>query len=163
MLGVSTILASNVGAFGDDTPLTVFFCVSVPVLRVVEPLQDVLVRRGQQAHFIIQLSASATGSWFWNGTKVEDNGQFSTQQSGTCHSLLIQGVELCDDRTEVTFVATGIRESAFLLLQGMLSHNVVPKLFVFTSVIFYPFLKPLLQVTIANTVQNISNLEKTEY
>ncbi|XP_048884334.1 obscurin-like protein 1 isoform X1 [Brienomyrus brachyistius] len=90
----------------------------VPVLRVEKPLQDVLVRRGHEAHFIIQLSASATGSWFWNGTKVEDNGQFSTQQSGTCHSLLIQGVELCDDRTEVTFVATGIRESAFLLLQA---------------------------------------------
>ncbi|XP_077436910.1 obscurin-like isoform X2 [Vanacampus margaritifer] len=92
----------------------------VPVARIQTPLQDALVPEGQDAVFTIELSASVIGSWFLNGTQLQDDERFAMRRSRTHQSLRIQGVRDTENGTEITFIAYGIRDSAALYIQAPL-------------------------------------------
>ncbi|XP_061648759.1 obscurin-like protein 1 isoform X6 [Phyllopteryx taeniolatus] len=92
----------------------------VPVARIQTPLQDALVPEGQDAVFTIELSASVIGSWFLNGTQLQDDERFSMRRSRTHQSLRIQGVRDTENGAEITFIAYGIRDSAALYIQAPL-------------------------------------------
>uniref|UniRef100_A0A3B3UEP3 Obscurin-like protein 1 n=1 Tax=Poecilia latipinna TaxID=48699 RepID=A0A3B3UEP3_9TELE len=91
----------------------------VPVARIQAPLQDALVPEGQDALFTIELSASVIGTWFLNGTQLQDDERYSLRRSRTHQSLRIRGVRDTDNGAEITFIAYGIRDSAALYIQGM--------------------------------------------
>ncbi|XP_053734187.1 obscurin-like protein 1 isoform X1 [Synchiropus splendidus] len=92
----------------------------VPVARIQAPLQDALVPEGQDAVFSIELSASVIGSWFLNGTQLQEDERYSMRRSRTHQSLRIQGVRDSDNGAEITFIAYGIRDSAALYIQAPL-------------------------------------------
>ncbi|XP_035995523.1 obscurin-like protein 1 isoform X19 [Fundulus heteroclitus] len=92
----------------------------VPVARIQAPLQDALVPEGQDALFTIELSASVIGTWFLNGTQLQDDERFSLRRSRTHQSLRIRGVRDTDNGAEITFIAYGIRDSAALYIQAPL-------------------------------------------
>lgn len=91
---------------------------SVPVARIQAPLQDALVPEGQDAVFSIELSASVIGTWFLNGTQLQEDERFSMRRSRTHQSLRIRGVRDKDNGAEITFIAYGIRDSAAMYIQG---------------------------------------------
>lgn len=74
---------------------------------------------GQDGLFSIELSASVIGSWFLNGTELQEDERYSMRRSRTHQSLRIQGVRDTDNGAEITFIAYGIRDSAALYIQGM--------------------------------------------
>ncbi|XP_040003811.1 obscurin-like protein 1 isoform X10 [Xiphias gladius] len=92
----------------------------VPVARIQAPLQDALVPEGQDAIFSIELSASVIGTWFLNGTQLQEDERFSMRRSRTHQSLRIRGVRDTDNGAEITFIAYGIRDSAALYIQAPL-------------------------------------------
>ncbi|XP_063069285.1 obscurin isoform X17 [Engraulis encrasicolus] len=92
----------------------------VPVARIQAPLQDALVPEGQDACFTIELSASVIGTWFLNGTQLQEDDQFSMRRTRTHQSLRIRGVRDTDNGAEITFIAYGIRDSAALYIQAPL-------------------------------------------
>ncbi|KAM4731326.1 obscurin-like protein 1 [Anableps anableps] len=92
----------------------------VPVARIQAPLQDALVPEGQDAFFTIELSASVIGTWFLNGTQLQDDERYSLRRSRTHQSLRIRGVLDTDNGAEITFIAYGIRDSAALYIQAPL-------------------------------------------
>ncbi|XDV30099.1 hypothetical protein PO909_033087 [Leuciscus waleckii] len=92
----------------------------VPVARIQAPLQDALVPECQDACFTIELSASVIGTWFLNGTQLQDDDRFSIRRSRTHQSLRIRGVRDTDNGAEITFIAYGIRDSAALYIQAPL-------------------------------------------
>ncbi|XP_067113951.1 obscurin-like protein 1 isoform X2 [Osmerus mordax] len=92
----------------------------VPVARIQAPLQDALVPEGQDACFSIELSASVIGTWFLNGTQVQEDERFSTRRSRTHQSLRIRVVRDTENGAEITFIAYGIRDSAALYIQAPL-------------------------------------------
>ncbi|KAK3542735.1 hypothetical protein QTP70_000076 [Hemibagrus guttatus] len=94
--------------------------VKVPVAKIQAPLQDALVPEGQDACFSIELSASVIGTWFWNGTQIQDDERFLIRRSRTHQSLRIRGVRDTDNGAEITFIAYGIRDSAALYIQAPL-------------------------------------------
>ncbi|KAM3607071.1 uncharacterized protein V6R79_001471 [Siganus canaliculatus] len=92
----------------------------VPVARIQAPLQDALVPEGQDALFSIELSASVIGTWFLNGTQLQEDERYSMRRSRTHQSLRIRGVRDTDNGAEITFIAYGIRDSAALYIQAPL-------------------------------------------
>ncbi|CAL8387571.1 unnamed protein product, partial [Gadus morhua 'NCC'] len=92
----------------------------VPVARIQAPLQDALVPEGQDACFTIELSASVIGTWFLNGTQLQDDERYTTRRSRTHQSLRIRGVRETDNGAEITFIAYSIRDSAALYIQAPL-------------------------------------------
>uniref|UniRef100_A0A8D2ZP10 Obscurin-like protein 1 n=1 Tax=Scophthalmus maximus TaxID=52904 RepID=A0A8D2ZP10_SCOMX len=90
------------------------------VTRIQAPLQDALVPEGQDAIFSIELSASVIGTWFLNGTQLQEDERFSMRRSRTHQSLRIRGVRDTDNGAEITFIAYGIRDSAALYIQAPL-------------------------------------------
>ncbi|XP_049584751.1 obscurin isoform X5 [Syngnathus scovelli] len=92
----------------------------VPVARIQTPLQDALVPEGQDAVFTIELSASVIGTWFLNGTQLQDDERFSMRRSRTHQTLRIQAVRDTENGAEITFIAYGIRDSAALYIQAPL-------------------------------------------
>ncbi|XP_030284382.1 obscurin-like protein 1 isoform X4 [Sparus aurata] len=92
----------------------------VPVARIQAPLQDALVPEGQDALFSIELSASVIGTWFLNGTQLQEDERFSMRRTRTHQSLRIRGVRDTDNGAEITFIAYGIRDSAALYIQAPL-------------------------------------------
>uniref|UniRef100_A0A8C7Z2H1 Obscurin-like protein 1 n=1 Tax=Oryzias sinensis TaxID=183150 RepID=A0A8C7Z2H1_9TELE len=92
----------------------------VPVARIQAPLQDALVPEGQDAAFSIELSASVIGTWFLNGTQLQEDERYSMRRSRTNQSLRIRGVRDTDNGAEITFIAYGIRDSAALYIQAPL-------------------------------------------
>ncbi|XP_060909826.1 obscurin-like protein 1 isoform X6 [Labrus mixtus] len=92
----------------------------VPVARIQAPLQDALVPEGQDALFSIELSASVIGTWFLNGTQLQEDDRCSMRRSRTHQSLRIRGVRDTDNGAEITFIAYGIRDSAALYIQAPL-------------------------------------------
>uniref|UniRef100_A0A3B4ZIB3 Obscurin-like protein 1 n=1 Tax=Stegastes partitus TaxID=144197 RepID=A0A3B4ZIB3_9TELE len=91
----------------------------VPVARIQAPLQDALVPEGQDGLFSIELSASVIGTWFLNGTQLQEDERYSMRRSRTHQSLRIRGVRDTDNGAEITFIAYGIRDSAALYIQGI--------------------------------------------
>ncbi|KAM9710752.1 obscurin isoform 8-T8 [Menidia menidia] len=92
----------------------------VPVARIQAPLQDALVPEGQDALFSIELSASVIGTWFLNGTQLQEDDRYSMRRSRTHQSLRIRGVRDTDNGAEITFIAYGIRDSAAMYIQAPL-------------------------------------------
>ncbi|KAK7938649.1 hypothetical protein WMY93_001975 [Mugilogobius chulae] len=92
----------------------------VPVARIQAPLQDALVPEGQDALFSIELTASIIGTWFLNGTQIQEDERFSMRRTRTHQSLRIRGVRDTDNGAEITFIAYGIRDSAALYIQAPL-------------------------------------------
>ncbi|XP_044072899.1 obscurin-like protein 1 isoform X8 [Siniperca chuatsi] len=92
----------------------------VPVARIQAPLQDALVPEGQDALFSIELSASVIGTWFLNGTQLQEDERYSMRRSRTHQSLRIRGVRDTDNGAEITFIAYGIRDSAAMYIQAPL-------------------------------------------
>ncbi|XP_028249496.1 obscurin-like protein 1 isoform X9 [Parambassis ranga] len=92
----------------------------VPVARIQAPLQDALVPEGQDAVFSIELSASVIGTWFLNGTQLQEDERYSMRRSRTHQSLRMRGVRDTDNGAELTFIAYGIRDSAVLYIQAPL-------------------------------------------
>ncbi|KAL2081273.1 hypothetical protein ACEWY4_023126 [Coilia grayii] len=92
----------------------------VPVARIQAPLQDALVPEGQDACFTIELSASVIGTWFLNGTQLQEDDRFSMRRTRTHQALRIRGVRDTDNGAEITFIAYGIRDSAALYIQAPL-------------------------------------------
>ncbi|XP_048094814.1 obscurin-like protein 1 isoform X1 [Alosa alosa] len=92
----------------------------VPVARIQAPLQDALVPEGQDACFTIELSASVIGTWFLNGTQLQEDDRFSMRRTRTHQTLRIRGVRDMDNGAEITFIAYGIRDSAALYIQAPL-------------------------------------------
>ncbi|CAL8240671.1 unnamed protein product [Merluccius merluccius] len=90
----------------------------VPVARIQAPLQDALVPEGQDACFTIELSASVIGTWFLNGTQLQDDERYTTRRSRTHQSLRIRGVRDTENGAEITFIAYSIRDSAALYIQA---------------------------------------------
>uniref|UniRef100_A0A8C3A796 Obscurin-like protein 1 n=1 Tax=Cyclopterus lumpus TaxID=8103 RepID=A0A8C3A796_CYCLU len=90
----------------------------VPVARIQAPLQDALVPEGQDAIFSIELSASVIGTWFLNGTQLQEEERYSMRRSRTHQSLRIRGVRETENGAEITFIAYSIRDSAALYIQA---------------------------------------------
>uniref|UniRef100_A0A8C9RW87 Obscurin-like protein 1 n=1 Tax=Scleropages formosus TaxID=113540 RepID=A0A8C9RW87_SCLFO len=89
-----------------------------PIVKIQTHLEDAVVHRGQDASFTVELTASVSGTWFWNGTKIEDDSRFSTHHSDTQHLLHIQKVQVHEHGAEITFTASGVRDSALLRIRG---------------------------------------------
>ncbi|CAM4532706.1 unnamed protein product [Lepidochelys kempii] len=139
---LTTDLASMVEVLGDSVPAEADYCFRisavnkygrsrpvefpgsvhlVPVACVRRALKDVQVQVGQDAQFSLELSASVAGNWFLNGAKLqeEEEGQsYCIKCSGTEHSLLLRSVRLAESGAEVTFVSSGVRDSATLRVQA---------------------------------------------
>ncbi|XP_077686467.1 obscurin-like protein 1 [Eretmochelys imbricata] len=139
---LTTDLASMVEVLGDSVPAEADYCFRicavnkygrsrpvefpgsvhlVPVACVRRALKDVQVQVGQDAQFSLELSASVAGNWFLNGAKLqeEEEGQsYCIKRSGTEHSLLLRSVRLAESGAEVTFVSSGVRDSATLRVQA---------------------------------------------
>ncbi|XP_038278473.1 obscurin-like protein 1 [Dermochelys coriacea] len=139
---LTTDLASMVEVLGDSVPAEADYCFRicavnkygrsrpvefpgsvhlVPVACVRRALKDVQVQVGQDAQFSLELSASVAGNWFLNRAKLqeEEEGQsYCIKRSGTEHSLLLRGVRLAESGAEVTFVSSGVRDSATLWVQA---------------------------------------------
>uniref|UniRef100_A0A3Q1FD51 Obscurin-like protein 1 n=1 Tax=Acanthochromis polyacanthus TaxID=80966 RepID=A0A3Q1FD51_9TELE len=97
--------------------------VHLPVARIQAPLQDALVPEGQDALFSIELSASVIGTWFLNGTQIQEDERYSVRRSRTHQSLRIRGVRDTDNGAEITFIAYGIRDSAALYIQPLVKFS----------------------------------------
>ncbi|XP_030435565.1 obscurin-like protein 1 isoform X2 [Gopherus evgoodei] len=139
---LTTDLASMVEVLGDSVPAEADYCFRicavnkygrsrpvefpgsvhlVPVACVRRALKDVQVQAGQDAQFSLELSASVAGSWFLNGAKLkeEEEGQrCCIKHSGMEHSLLLHSVPLAESGAKVTFVSSGVRDSATLQVQA---------------------------------------------
>ncbi|KAK1165526.1 hypothetical protein AOXY_G14087 [Acipenser oxyrinchus oxyrinchus] len=89
----------------------------VPVARIKTPLQDVLVPEGKDAKFSIELSALVIGTWFLNGSQIQEDERYTIHRSRTEHSLLLKATNPSDNRSEITFIAYGVRDSAMLYVQ----------------------------------------------
>ncbi|MGH0116900.1 UNVERIFIED_CONTAM: hypothetical protein FKN15_040889 [Acipenser sinensis] len=89
----------------------------VPVARIKTPLQDVLVSEGKDAEFSIELSALVIGTWFLNGSQIQEDERYTIQRSRTEHSLRLKATNPSDNRSEITFIAYGVRDSAMLYVQ----------------------------------------------
>ncbi|NXC10450.1 OBSL1 protein, partial [Orthonyx spaldingii] len=139
---LATDLPSCVQVLGDSVPREADYCFRVsaankhgrsspvefpgsvhlaPAARLERGLQDVWVRDGEDAQFSLELSATVHGSWFLNGARLDEEedagGRCSVQRHGTEHLLLIRGARLVDSGAQVTFVSSGVRDSAVLHVQ----------------------------------------------
>ncbi|XP_041117501.1 obscurin-like protein 1 isoform X2 [Polyodon spathula] len=89
----------------------------VPVARIKTPLQDVLVSEGKDAEFSIELSTLVNGTWFLNGSQIQEDDRYTIHRSRTEHSLHLKATNPSDNRSEITFIAYGVRDSAMLYVQ----------------------------------------------
>uniref|UniRef100_A0AAR2M6E8 Obscurin like cytoskeletal adaptor 1a n=1 Tax=Pygocentrus nattereri TaxID=42514 RepID=A0AAR2M6E8_PYGNA len=90
------------------------------------------VTEGEDAVFSIELSASMIGTWFLNSTQLQASERCSISQSKTLHTLCFHNVPNVYDGAEITFIATGVRDSAVLQVQGMAVWSSLPR-FIFES------------------------------
>uniref|UniRef100_A0A673GPK1 Obscurin like cytoskeletal adaptor 1b n=1 Tax=Sinocyclocheilus rhinocerous TaxID=307959 RepID=A0A673GPK1_9TELE len=94
---------------------------SVPGPKIKTPLKNAVVTEGDDAVFSIELSANLIGTWFLNSQQLQDSGRFSMTQSKNQHILRIQQVPNVYDGAEITFIATGVRDSATLQIKVCIS------------------------------------------
>uniref|UniRef100_M3ZYD9 Obscurin-like protein 1 n=1 Tax=Xiphophorus maculatus TaxID=8083 RepID=M3ZYD9_XIPMA len=113
----------SVNKYGKSNNVEFPRTVHLPVARIQAPLQDALVPEGQDALFTIELSASVIGTWFLNGTQLQDDERYSLRRSRTHQSLRIRGVRDADNGAEITFIAYGIRDSAALYIQPLVKFS----------------------------------------
>uniref|UniRef100_A0A3Q0R1B6 Obscurin-like protein 1 n=1 Tax=Amphilophus citrinellus TaxID=61819 RepID=A0A3Q0R1B6_AMPCI len=113
----------SVNKYGKSNNVEFPKTVHLPVARIQAPLQDALVPEGQDALFSIELSASVIGTWFLNGTQLQEDERYSMRRSRTHQSLRIRGVRDRDNGAEITFIAYGIRDSAALYIQPLVKFS----------------------------------------
>uniref|UniRef100_A0A3P8S5Q9 Obscurin-like protein 1 n=1 Tax=Amphiprion percula TaxID=161767 RepID=A0A3P8S5Q9_AMPPE len=113
----------SVNKYGKSNNVEFPRTVHLPVARIQAPLQDALVPEGQDALFSIELSASVIGTWFLNGTQLQEDERYSMRRSRTHQSLRIRGVRDTDNGAEITFIAYGIRDSAALYIQPLVKFS----------------------------------------
>uniref|UniRef100_A0A3Q3KS82 Obscurin-like protein 1 n=1 Tax=Monopterus albus TaxID=43700 RepID=A0A3Q3KS82_MONAL len=113
----------SVNKYGKSNNVEFPKAVHLPVVRIQAPLQDALVPEGQDAVFSIELSASVIGTWYLNGTQLQEDERFSMRRSRTHQSLRIRGVRDTDNGAEITFIAYGIRDSAALYIQPLVKFS----------------------------------------
>uniref|UniRef100_A0A673FZ41 Obscurin like cytoskeletal adaptor 1a n=1 Tax=Sinocyclocheilus rhinocerous TaxID=307959 RepID=A0A673FZ41_9TELE len=89
-----------------------------PGPKIKTPLKNAVVTEGEDAVFSIELSANLIGTWFLNSQQLQDSGRFSITQSKNQHTLRIHQVPNVYDGAEITFIATGVRDSATLQIKG---------------------------------------------
>ncbi|XP_061465395.1 obscurin-like protein 1 isoform X2 [Rhineura floridana] len=101
----------------------------VPRARIQRGLQDVKVQIGEDATFSVQLSATLSGCWFFNGKRLEkeeekeeEGQQYQITHCGVDHALRIKGVQLAANGSEVRFEANGVKECAVLHVQAPQVH-----------------------------------------
>ncbi|NXB74593.1 OBSL1 protein, partial [Donacobius atricapilla] len=139
---LATDLPSSVQVLGDSVPREADYCFRIsaankhgrsspvefpgsvhlaPAARLEKGLQDTWVRDGEDAQFSLELSAIVHGSWFLNGARLGEEedagGRCSVQHCGMEHSLLIRRARLADSGAQVTFMSSGVRDSAILHVQ----------------------------------------------
>ncbi|XP_072324948.1 obscurin-like protein 1 isoform X4 [Scyliorhinus torazame] len=90
----------------------------VPSARIHTHLSDMVVRQDADAEFTIELSTSVLGTWHMKGQQLHDDERFKVEQSRSRHSLLIRGVKMEENGSEVTFVAHGVRDSGILFVKA---------------------------------------------
>ncbi|KAI4883542.1 hypothetical protein NFI96_026924, partial [Prochilodus magdalenae] len=86
----------------------------VPSPKIKTQLKNAVVTEGEDAVFSIELSVSMIGTWFLNSTQLQASERFSISQSKTLHILRFHNVLSVYDGAEITFIATGVRDSAVL-------------------------------------------------
>ncbi|XP_072539034.1 obscurin-like protein 1a [Salminus brasiliensis] len=90
----------------------------VPGPKIKTSLKNAVVTEGEDAVFSIELSASMIGTWFLNSTQLHNSECFSISQSKNLHTLRFHHVLNVYDGAEITFIATGVRDSAVLQVQA---------------------------------------------
>ncbi|XP_078083922.1 obscurin-like protein 1 isoform X2 [Mustelus asterias] len=91
----------------------------VPSARIHTHLNDMIVYQDTDAQFSIELSTSVLGTWHMKGQQLHDDERFKVEQSKSRHSLLIRGVGMEENESEITFVAHGVRDSAILFVKAV--------------------------------------------
>lgn len=86
-------------------------------------MKNAVVTEGEDAVFSIELSANLIGTWFLNSQQLQDSERFSMTQSKNQHILRIHHVPNVYDGAEITFIATGVRDSAALQIKGQVLHG----------------------------------------
>uniref|UniRef100_A0A672MDI5 Obscurin like cytoskeletal adaptor 1a n=1 Tax=Sinocyclocheilus grahami TaxID=75366 RepID=A0A672MDI5_SINGR len=89
-----------------------------PGPKIKTPLKNAVVTEGEDAVFSTELSANLIGTWFLNSQQLQDSGLFSITQSKNQHTLRIHQVPNVYDGAEITFIATGVRDSATLQIKA---------------------------------------------
>lgn len=96
---------------------------AVPGPKIKTPMKNAVVTEGEDAVFSIELSANLIGTWFLNSQQLQDSERFSMTQSKNQHILRIHHVPNVYDGAEITFIATGVRDSAALQIKGQVLHR----------------------------------------
>ncbi|XP_078408803.1 obscurin-like protein 1a isoform X2 [Cetorhinus maximus] len=91
----------------------------VPSARIHTHLSDLIVSQDTDAEFTIELSTSVLGTWHMRGRQLHDDERFKIEHSRSRHSLLIRGVKVEENESEITFVAHGVRDSAILFVKAV--------------------------------------------
>ncbi|XP_059503558.1 obscurin-like protein 1a isoform X6 [Stegostoma tigrinum] len=91
----------------------------VPSAKIQIHLSDMTVYQNSDAEFTIELSTSVLGTWHMKGQQLHNDQRFKIDQSRTRHSLLIRGVNVEENESEITFVAHGVRDSAILFVKAV--------------------------------------------
>ncbi|XP_041056563.1 obscurin-like protein 1 isoform X2 [Carcharodon carcharias] len=91
----------------------------VPSARIHTHLSDLIACQDTDAEFTIELSTSVLGIWHMKGRQLHDDERFKIEQSRSRHSLLIRGVKMEENESEITFVAHGVRDSAILFVKAV--------------------------------------------
>lgn len=91
---------------------------AVPGPKIKTPMKNAVVTEGEDAVFTIELSTNLIGTWFLNSQQLQDSERFSMTQSKNQHILRIHHVPNVYNGAEITFIATGVRDSATLQIKG---------------------------------------------
>lgn len=83
-----------------------------------------VISDGDDAVFFIELSATMIGTWFLNSTQLQDSESITLRQTQHQHSLQIRCVRDIYNGAEITFIASGVRDSAFLHVERKYSLNI---------------------------------------
>ncbi|XP_026875960.2 LOW QUALITY PROTEIN: obscurin-like protein 1a [Electrophorus electricus] len=90
----------------------------VPGPKIKTPMKNTVVTEGEDAVFSIELSTSMVGTWFLNSTQLQQGEHFDLSQSQNLHALRIRSIPRVYNGAEITFIATGVRDSATLHVQA---------------------------------------------
>ncbi|XP_076872111.1 obscurin-like protein 1a isoform X2 [Brachyhypopomus gauderio] len=90
----------------------------VPGPKIKTPMKNVVVTEGEDAVFSVELSASMVGTWFLNSTQLQSGERLELRRSQNLHTLHIHSVPRVYDGAEITFIATGVRDSATLQVRA---------------------------------------------
>nr|XP_060639353.1 obscurin [Anolis sagrei ordinatus] len=82
-----------------------------PVLAVRSLLRNAEVNPGRDATFTVDLTNTCSGSWFINGTQVQNSDKYIITRTRTTHSLTVKRVTSAFKEAEVKFVTNNNIES----------------------------------------------------